>query len=46
LYPHEENIGADECDAAFVLTFVLTTLVDISLPVLHYFLQFFVIKPC
>jgi len=35
---------ADECDAAFELTFFLTTLVNIYLPVLFRFLHFFVIK--
>jgi len=37
-------IGANECDTAFALTFFLTIVVSISLPVLFYFLQFFVIK--
>jgi len=40
------KIGADECDAAFALTFFLTIPVDISLPVLLHFLQFFAIKLC
>jgi len=31
---------ADECDAAFELTFFLTTLVNIYLPVLFRFLHF------
>jgi len=35
------EIGVDECDAAFALTFFLTTLVNISSPVLFYILQFF-----
>jgi len=35
------KIGADECNAAFAVTFFLTTLVNISLLVLFCFLQFF-----
>jgi len=43
-----KKIGADECDAAFALTYFLTTPVpvNISWPVLLYLLQFFVIKLC
>jgi len=40
----KKKIGAGECDAAFALTFFLTTLVNISLPVVFHFLKFFVIK--
>jgi len=39
-------IGADECDAAFTLIFFLSTLMNISVPVLFYFLHFFVTKLC
>jgi len=35
------KIGTDECDAAFALAFLLTTLVNISSPVLFYFLECF-----
>jgi len=35
------KIGAGECDATFELTFILTTLENISLPILLRFLQFF-----
>jgi len=35
----KKKIGADEYDAAFALTFFLTTQVNISLPVVFYFLQ-------
>jgi len=38
---HMNTIGADECDAAFALNFLLTALVKISLPVLFYFLECF-----
>ena len=40
----KEKIIADECDVALELTFFLTSLVNIYLPVLFYFLHFFVIK--
>jgi len=36
-----KNAGTYESDAAFALTFSLTTLVNISLPVLFYVLQVF-----
>jgi len=35
------KIGYGQCDAAFALTFFLATLVNISLPVLFNFSQFF-----
>jgi len=41
-----KKIDADECDVDFALTFSFTTLVNISLPVSFYFLQFLVIKLC
>jgi len=37
----KKKIGTDDCDAAFALNFRLTTLVNTSLPVLFYFIQFF-----
>jgi len=37
----KEKIIADECDVAFELTFFLTSLVNIYLPVLFCFLHFF-----
>jgi len=40
-----KKTGVDERDAGLALTFFLTTLVNISLPVLFHFLQFFVVKP-
>jgi len=40
----KKKIDADECDAAFALAFFHTALVNISLPVLFYVSQFFVIK--
>jgi len=36
-----KKIGADECDAAFASNFFLTTLVNITLPVLFHVLQVF-----
>jgi len=39
-----KKIGADECDATIALIFFLTTLVKVSLPVLFWFLQFFVTR--
>jgi len=36
-----KKIDADECDAAFALTFFLTILMNMSLPALFHFLQFF-----
>jgi len=32
-----KKVGADKCDAAFALTFFLTTPVNISIPVLFCF---------
>jgi len=42
----KKKIGADECYAAFALTSFLTTLVNISSPVLFYFIQFLAIEFC
>jgi len=36
-----DECDADECDAAFALTFFLTILMNMSLPALFHFLQFF-----
>jgi len=43
-YTIKQRIDADECDAAFALTFFLTTLVNIYIPILLYFLRFVVTK--
>jgi len=37
------KIGADKFDAVFALTFFLTILGNISLPVMFYFLQYFLL---
>ena len=42
----KKKAGADERDATFALIFFLAILVNVSLPVLFYFLQLFGIKLC
>jgi len=41
-----KEIGADKRDAAFALTCFVTAIVNIYLPVLFYFLQFFLLLNC
>jgi len=40
----KKKISVDECDIAFALTFFLTTLVNISLPVLSVFYIFLLLN--